>query len=165
MPNKARQKLLLPDLLLLSLDDGWIKMPNFTNTLKFIFSLLFFSIVALSFINCSSGNGGSGQIPNPIPVLHTPDLALGQDYSCAIVSGALKCWGYNNYGQLGDGTTTDKNTPVTVIGSGATQVALGAYHSCAMVSGALKCWGSNSTGQLGDGDSWRVFPILINLNP
>ena len=153
-------------------------MPNFTNTLKFIFSLLFFSIVALSFINWSSGNGGSGQIPdpipdpipnpipNPIPVLHTPDLvSLGQGHSCAIVSGALKCWGYNYYGQLGDGTTANKNTPVTVIGSGVSQVAFGFYHSCAIVFGALQCWGSNSTGQLGDGDSWRVFPILINLNP
>jgi hypothetical protein len=76
-------------------------------------------------------------------------------YTCAIKSGALYCWGYNGYGQLGDGTTTNSNTPVAVtnMGSGVTAVAAGAYHTCAIKSGALYCWGLNNYGQLGASSS------------
>jgi alpha-tubulin suppressor-like RCC1 family protein len=54
-------------------------------------------------------------------------VAAGGHHTCAIKSGALYCWGYNDYGQLGDGTTTHRNTPVAVtdMGSGVTAVAAG----------------------------------------
>ncbi len=82
-------------------------------------------------------------------------IAAGGLHSCAITtSGGLKCWGYNIEGQLGDGTTTIRDTPVDVVGlsSNVASVALGGHHTCALlVSGGVKCWGSNDEGQVGDG--------------
>jgi alpha-tubulin suppressor-like RCC1 family protein len=65
----------------------------------------------------------------------------------------VKCWGDNSNGQLGDFTTSDRLTPVTVAGTqGAIGLAVGADHACALLSSsAMRCWGANSSGQLGDG--------------
>lgn len=85
-------------------------------------------------------------------------LALGRDYSCAqLQSGAVMCWGENEYGQLGDGTTTARQTPTLVGGlANVTDIAVGrgaeSPYTCAITdAGALKCWGGNDDGQLGDG--------------
>ena len=82
-------------------------------------------------------------------------IAAAGGHTCAIVAGGgVKCWGYNNHGQLGDGTTTARTVPTDVsgLGSGVTAIATGVYHTCAIVAeGGAKCWGENSYGQLGDG--------------
>ena len=81
-------------------------------------------------------------------------IALGGDYSCALLAdGTMKCWGSNDYGQLGDGTTTNSTIPVEVSGiTTATSIAMGRVHSCALLTdGTVKCWGLNDYGQLGDG--------------
>jgi alpha-tubulin suppressor-like RCC1 family protein len=82
-------------------------------------------------------------------------IAAGGSHTCAVVSGVmLKCWGWNAYGQLGDSTPTDKNTPVEVrwlVGTAAF-VSAGADYTCAIMrAGNLRCWGNNEFGQLGDG--------------
>jgi alpha-tubulin suppressor-like RCC1 family protein len=104
------------------------------------------------------GNGGgSSLIPVDVVGLSEGVLALtarGRT-ACALTSaGGMKCWGYNGTGQLGDGTTTDRHTPVDVLGlrSGVMAIAVGGGHTCAlMITGGMKCWGYNGTGQLGDG--------------
>ena len=73
--------------------------------------------------------------------------------TCAAMSTGTYCWGYNNYGGLGTGTTQLDTVPALVVGGRTfTQVAAGAYHSCGITSaGAAYCWGRNSENQLGDG--------------
>lgn len=78
---------------------------------------------------------------------------MGQRHSClAIPGGTVQCWGYNNYGEVGDGSTTDRHTAVTVSGiATAASVDAGVEHSCAaLADGAAQCWGRNDKGQLGD---------------
>lgn len=83
-------------------------------------------------------------------------ISVGERHSCALLNtGGVSCWGANEYGQVGDGTTlATRPTPVNVIGlsTGVTAISAGAYHSCALTSaGGVKCWGFNRWGQLGDG--------------
>jgi alpha-tubulin suppressor-like RCC1 family protein len=94
-------------------------------------------------------------------------LALGNAHTCALLdNGAVKCWGANVYGQLGQGTAAayigdqasqlGDNLPAVNLGTGltATAITAGYSHSCALLNnGAVKCWGLNTTGQLGLGDT------------
>jgi alpha-tubulin suppressor-like RCC1 family protein len=93
-------------------------------------------------------------------------LATGVDYTCALTSeGGIKCWGWNGYGQLGDGTTDDHYTPVDVSGltSGVIGLTTGWIHTCALTSsGGLKCWGWNNHGQLGDNTTeYKHTPVDV----
>jgi alpha-tubulin suppressor-like RCC1 family protein len=83
------------------------------------------------------------------------NITAGEQHTCSLTSaGAVKCWGLNHEGQLGDGTRIDKKTPVDVteLTTGAKTVAAGERHTCAVTHDrAGKCWGDNEYSQLGDG--------------
>jgi alpha-tubulin suppressor-like RCC1 family protein len=85
-------------------------------------------------------------------------IALGDGHACAIVAdGSVRCWGANDYGQLGAAIAVKSAVPVTVggLGAGAKAVAIaaGEGHTCAVLqTGGIKCWGRNDEGQLGNGN-------------
>ena len=96
-------------------------------------------------------------------------VALGTYHSAAITKdGSLYMWGENSDGQLGNGSTTNRSTPVKIMENVAT-VSLGAWHSAAITKdGSLYMWGYNNYGQLGNGSSGNyeksVSPIKIMEN-
>jgi alpha-tubulin suppressor-like RCC1 family protein len=106
-------------------------------------------------------------------------LTLGSNHTCALSQdGRAYCWGFNGVGQLGDGTTTFRNTPTAVAGNhrftyiqtngladatGAGGVQNGGGHTCALkADGEAWCWGNNEQGQLGDGTrTRRLAPVPV----
>jgi cysteine-rich repeat protein len=91
-------------------------------------------------------------------------IAAGDNHTCAILSssGAVRCWGANNAGQLGLGNSTDVplgtlpsgNATVNLGGTAAIAIAAGADVSCAILqSGSVRCWGQNVGGDLGLGNT------------
>ncbi len=118
------------------------------------------------------GIGSSDGDPHPyaaeVPGLSTVTaIAAGAFHSLALRSdGSVWAWGWNDTGQLGDGTTTTRLSPVQVLppGSGVVAIAAGYGHSLALKSdGTVLAWGYNAEGQLGDGTTSQhetPLPVL-----
>jgi alpha-tubulin suppressor-like RCC1 family protein len=113
------------------------------------------------------GQNGSGQLGTgstgpfqlaPVPVSGGrtfASISSGGNFTCALtVDGSAYCWGQNQFGQLGDGSTTDRFTPTLVSGGlGFESLSVGSIHTCGRtkVLGIVYCWGNNAGGQLGNG--------------
>ena len=140
------------------------------------------AIVALGRVMCW-GNDADGQLGDGVTVSTQHEavtvsgiggadsqaiaISAGEEHTCALLATAVKCWGDNYYGQLGNGTKFDSNAPVLVDTSsiagglyfdGFTQIAAGNNHTCLVydldivgtIHSQVNCWGDNSSGQLGD---------------
>jgi alpha-tubulin suppressor-like RCC1 family protein len=83
------------------------------------------------------------------------DVQAGTTHTCGLTSGGdVYCWGLNDHGQLGDGTTTNSGVPKLVLG-GILFISVdpGDSHTCGIdLDGFAHCWGQNLDGQLGTGD-------------
>ena len=97
--------------------------------------------------------------------LRARHVEVGGSHACAILRDRrLKCWGHNQYGQLGLGDRNDRGDATREMGDAlpfvdlgefeVAAIALGASHTCALsMVGQVKCWGKNTYGQLGYGDN------------
>lgn len=122
-----------------------------------------------------NGDGGLGngewldrRTPDDVLGLGTGvrSVTAGWGYTCAVTTDSrVKCWGANYYGQVGEGTTTNRNIPVdvTALGNAVSTIDGGAYFACATTTaGRVACWGSNELGQLGDGTTTdRHRPVAV----
>jgi alpha-tubulin suppressor-like RCC1 family protein len=97
-------------------------------------------------------------------------FALGTHHSCALLDdGTVRCWGLNDFGQLGSAANSGTNNPnpapqpaVNLAGHAAVAVTAGNFHSCALLDdGTVRCWGLNNLGQLGSATNNGT----INPNP
>jgi alpha-tubulin suppressor-like RCC1 family protein len=98
-------------------------------------------------------------------------VAVGGYHTCALLDGgAVKCWGWNGVGELGNGSigadaSTFEPQPVTDLDGDipVTQITAGEGHSCALLDTTeVRCWGDNSWGQLGDGTATtRSEPVAV----
>ncbi len=116
------------------------------------------------------GTTGGAFTPNPTPttvvgVAGVQAIAAGSDHTCALMSaGTVKCWGLNQYGQLGDRGHVDHNVPVAAAGLAQIRaVTAGDGQTCAVTgAGRVRCWGLNTEGQLGDGTTVsRASPVGV----
>lgn len=116
------------------------------------------------------GNGENAMRLQPVDVVGMTNgirsIVSGGLHSCALTeTGAVKCWGNNKYGQLGNNTTIDSTTPVDVWGLDHDVVAItaGGFHTCAAYHDEVRCWGYNAYGQLGDGSRvTRLTPETVS---
>jgi alpha-tubulin suppressor-like RCC1 family protein len=117
------------------------------------------------------GTTEDGPTPAPVPVTsglrfaHLATQGASAAMMCALIdSGEAYCWGQNSVGQLGDGTQTDRASPVAVIGGlQYGQITVGGEGACGLTSGGQAfCWGWNVFGELGDGTTtMRLSPVAV----
>ncbi len=122
--------------------------------------------------NGELGNGKTvdSSVPVEVSGFSAGAVSIGtkEDHVCAVTieGGAVKCWGYNEFGQLGDGTHISRSVPVEVQGltGKAAAVAAGERHTCVLTeAGGVQCWGNNEFGQLGyDQEAFeRLTPVIV----
>ena len=123
----------------------------------------------------SNANGqlgvGTSNQPSYTPIRVAPlfggMVSAGRSHTCAGLTvgsnSGLFCWGLNDDGQLGDGTTSQRTIPTLVSGGPFSSVTAGGAHTCALTSaGTAYCWGGNDHGQIGDGTTTRrTSPVLV----
>jgi alpha-tubulin suppressor-like RCC1 family protein len=133
------------------------------------------------------GTNSSGQLGNGTMVSSTVPVAVntsgvlsgktvtaigtGTYATCAVASGQAYCWGYNFFGELGNGTGNSSTVPVAVNTSGVlsgktvTVIGVGDSHTCAVASGQAYCWGTNWSGQLGNGTTFNSnVPVAVSTS-
>ncbi len=121
------------------------------------------------------GNNSTAQATSPVSVANQSgftvvDVSAGQDHSCAVTNdGQSWCWGRNNYGQLGDNSTTNSSVPVgphagAIPAGTVTRISAGMSHTCAVANGRAYCWGRGNYGQLGFNSTQSNLPAAVNTS-
>jgi alpha-tubulin suppressor-like RCC1 family protein len=117
------------------------------------------------------GNGTTANSSVPVAIssgLLFGDVAVGPNFACAYAgdAGQVWCWGANESGQLGNGTTTGSSVPVaTASGAPIGDINAGRHFACGFTgtSGPVWCWGANESGQLGNGTTTASsVPVAIS---
>ena len=114
--------------------------------------------------------------PSAQPLTGIASMSVGGTDACAVLTnGTARCWGYNFFGQVGDGTRQTRGAPTAVMNSsgsaplsGVAQIAVGANVTCALMSDqTVQCWGRNSVGQIGDGTTAfdQLLPTAVVSAP
>ncbi len=118
------------------------------------------------------GNNSWANSRRPVPVtgLAPPNsvtaIAAGSDQTCAVANGRVLCWGWNQFGDLGNDSTVQSNTPVAVVGLGSasiTGIAGGGGFTCAFGNGGVQCWGGEGGyGDLGNNSQGHsLVPVQV----
>ena len=116
------------------------------------------------------GNGSTTNTTRPIKVSAltgaADSVSTSNGTTCAIVaSGTAFCWGFNNKGQIGNGSTANTTSPVAVVGlpAPAKMITTGNQTTCAIVTpGNAYCWGDNEVGQFGNGtEASSTSPVPV----
>src|SRR5439155_336470 len=121
---------------------------------------------------CPTSGGAEPCSRAPIAVaggLRVIAISAGTRHVCALAADSTAyCWGHNEAGQLGNGTTADTALPVVVSGGlKSKSVTSGFDHRCALTAaGGAYCWGDNANGQLGTGNTrGSDVPVLVANQP
>lgn len=115
------------------------------------------------------GAGDPSSVPVAVMGLEGSAVSLskgsGGHFCASVGAGSVNCWGFNQTGQLGDGTTTHRSLPIAVAGLTAVEFGTGG-HTCAISADAIsdvRCWGRNTWGQLGDGTvDQATAPVTVS---
>lgn len=129
-------------------------------TSRVVFGLKSPGLLLVGVLVASCGEGPVEPIPAPFT-----SISAGLLHTCGLVGdGVAYCWGYNERGQLGDGSRSRRTTPVKVLGAVKfEQLSAGGQHTCGLSGQRIYCWGLNLSGQLGDGTQRdRATPGLVS---
>ncbi|HEY6033919.1 MAG TPA: hypothetical protein VIV58_06655 [Kofleriaceae bacterium] len=123
----------------------------------------FLCFVAGTALSCWGSNADLGELangdynprvaPTPALLVKTTALSLGDDHGCAVDDGRAMCWGHNDFGTLGVGSTMPGMSaqPLAVFGNPVALPLIAGWHACALTGGQVACWGEGDHGELGDG--------------
>jgi alpha-tubulin suppressor-like RCC1 family protein len=129
------------------------------------------------------GSNGNGQVGNGsldpselvVPTSVVGDhrftaLTSAASHTCGLTADAAYCWGYDGYGQLGDGNSLERVSSPTLVQSSVrfVEISAGGFHTCARsANGMAYCWGKNDAGSIGDGtqmNRWRPVAVAGDLH-
>jgi alpha-tubulin suppressor-like RCC1 family protein len=103
------------------------------------------ALLSTGSIHCRGDEYNAQLATHPFDVSSISNAIAVTDACAVLNTGSVQCWGYNTYGGLGNGTTTDSAVPVRVTGiSNAIAIAIGSQYRCALLStGSIRCWGND----------------------